>query len=469
MDVGGLAQSEPNREENLLSEIAVIGAGYVGLVTSACLAKLGHQVVCLEIHPERLAQLRAGRVPIHEPGLAPLITAHFATGRLRFTDDYADAIPKSEFIFIAVNTPPTGDGRADTGFVFRAVESLIPHLRRDAVVITKSTVPVGTGDRIAEALTRGGAQASVVSNPEFLREGSAVADFFSPDRIVVGADDHEAAQRVLRLFENVVARESLVVNRRSAELAKYAANAFLATRISFMNEVAEICDASGADVEEVARIMGSDRRIGPSFLKAGLGWGGSCFPKDVQALAASAADFGQTAGILRAVYGTNHRQRVKAVEMIQRHLPINGEGVVGVLGLAFKPDTDDIRESPGIAMVSRLAASGVTVRAHDPVAMERAAECVPVGALMADPYTVARGADVLVVATEWPEYLEMDWARVRREMATPVVFDGRNALDREYLQALGFVYLSFGRSPRGEGPWGAHPAARLSPELVRAG
>jgi UDPglucose 6-dehydrogenase len=426
------------------------GAGYVGLVTGTCLAELGHAVVCLETDPVRLSMLQRGELPIHEPGLGDAINRLTRTGRLRFADDYAAAVPECDFAFIAVSTPAGPDGRADTSFVFAAARSIIEHARPGLIVVVKSTVPVGTADDIAQLIGRAGrADVDVVANPEFLREGSAIRDFAAPDRIVIGASDPAAGRAVAQLYASLDA-PVMLCSPRSAELAKYAANALLATRISFINEMSVICDALQADVEEVARIVGADRRIGPAFLKAGLGWGGSCFPKDVRALAASAADRNCPADMLDAVLNVNARQREGAFHRIRSAVGTSDGAVVGVLGLAFKPDTDDLRGSPALDIIGRLLEEGIQVRAHDPVAMPKARAILPNIHYCDDAYEVTRGSDALLLATEWPEYLLLDWARVHTLMRGRVIFDGRNALDREMLSGLGYTYLAFGRTAP---PW----------------
>ncbi len=429
-----------------MANVCVIGAGYVGLVSGACLAELGHSVTCLEIDSKRLSSLQSAEVPFHEPGLSELVERHSRAERLRFTSEYSQAIPQAEYAFIAVNTPQGAEGRADTGFVFAAVRSVLEHATDMLVLVTKSTVPVGTGDEIAHlAEEQGRFPIAVVSNPEFLREGTAVHDFLHPDRVVVGASDTWAGAAVAELYAGLDA-PVVTTTRRAAELAKYTANAFLAARISFMNEISSVCDAVGVDVEDVARIVGSDPRIGPAFLRAGLGWGGSCFPKDVQALAVTAATHGCRTPILEGVFRQNVRQRERAAEMLLAsvgHLP---DPTIGVLGLAFKPGTDDLREAPALAVAARLLEAGVRVRAHDPVAVPNAREIAPDIHYCADAYEAVTDCDAVLLATEWPEYLGLDWARARSLMRGAVILDGRNVLDARLLRTLGVTYLSFGRS-----------------------
>ena len=425
--------------------ISVVGAGYVGLVTSACLAEIGHRVTTIEIDKQRLKSLLDGRLPLFEPGLEELVQRNVANGRLRFVGDYAQALTLSEVAFIAVPTPPLETGSADTSHVLEAAREIYEHAPVGLTLVVKSTVPVGTCDevgRLAKRMDR--PDVPVVSNPEFLRQGTAVRDFFEPDRIVVGARDRAAGERVAHLY--AATRAPVVqVSRRSAELAKYAANALLATRISFMNEIAAVCDATGANVDEVARIVGMDERIGPHFLRAGLGWGGSCFPKDVLALASMATDHGSAAPILEAVLAINERQRDSAVEMIRQVTTEVDKPHVAVLGLAFKPDTDDLRGAPAIAIIQRLLESGMTVAAHDPVAVPNAQRALPGIDYAADEYATVSGADVVLLATEWKQYLELDWSRVLELMRGKVVVDGRNVLDIDHMVDLGFRYLGFGR------------------------
>lgn len=440
--------------------IAVIGAGYVGLVTAACLAELGHDVACLEVEAGRYEQLAAGRLPIYEQGLQELVARNRANGRLHFSASFELALARAQFAFIAVPTPSLPDGSADTRHVFTAARAIVDRARPGLIIVVKSTVPAGTGDDVARLATYAGRQdVAVVSNPEFLRQGTAVHDFFSPDRIVIGGDRPSAAHAVGELYRQLDA-PVFTVSRRSAELAKYASNALLATRISFINEVAAVCEAAGADIEEVAGIVGADQRIGPHFLRAGLGWGGSCFPKDVLALAATAAGHGTDAPILDAVLKVNQRQRDRATQLLLDSVAGRHEPIVAVLGLAFKPDTDDLRGSPAVEIIGQLRSAGVTVRAHDPVAMERAARELPGLALAADAYSAVTGTDTVLLATEWPEYVQLDWARMPRLMRGSTIVDGRNVLDGQQLRELGLRYHSFGR--------GAHLADASLLELPRA-
>lgn len=447
----GPASELPGGANNRMrNNIVVVGAGYVGLVTGACLASLGHRVTCIEVNWDRLAKLEGGDVPFHEPGLAELVSRQRLAGNLSFTGDYAATIPTAEFIFLAVNTPPQTNGQADTSFVFGSIDSLAPWISDNAVIITKSTVPVGTGDRIEGVLRVARRHSRVVSNPEFLAEGSAVRDFFAPDRIVVGAEDPEAAAAVMGLYDGIKTGERIVTSRRSAELAKYAANALLAARISFMNEIAGICDSLDADVEDVRAIVGADSRIGPSFLRAGLGWGGSCFPKDVQALAQMAREGGVEPRILESVSLVNAHQRELAANLLVRATADERSPVVAVLGLAFKPHTDDLRDAPAAYIIRRLLDAGIAVRVHDPIAAVPPALTGEGVTAAESAYRAADGAHALILCTEWPEYLDINWGRMREVMAGRYVLDGRNALDGKAVSSAGLQYRAFGRGTAGE-------------------
>ena len=433
-----------------MANVTVVGAGYVGLVTGACLARLGHSVVVVEIDPHRLVSLQRGELPVREPGLDDLVASALEAGRIRFTGDYGNALSNSRFVFIAVNTPPGPGGEADTSFVYSAVGSIVEHAPPGLIIVVKSTVPVGTGDEIARLVALSGKDLETVSNPEFLRQGSALQDFLRPDRVVIGASSTAAADEVAGLYQTLEA-PIIRCGRRSAELAKYAANALLAARISFMNEMSTISEAVEADIDDVARIVGADSRIGPFFLKAGLGWGGSCFPKDVLALIHTAVSRGRTPSILQSVYNVNVRQREKALQKIGRALNGSDSPTVGVLGLAFKSNTDDVRGSPSLDIISKLLQQEVNVRAHDPAAMHNARLIVPNITFCEDAYDVARGSHVLLLATEWLDYLSLDWHRIRSLMQGRAIVDGRNALDGDMLSRLGFEYHCFGRYTNGFG------------------
>lgn len=433
-----------------MNRICVIGTGYVGLVTGVCLADRGHDVVCLDIDAEKIERLRTGVVPFHEPGLSELLAHVRETGRIHFSTDYGEAIPDAEFVFIAVNTPAGAEGQPDLMAVRAAARSLAAFMRPDTVIINKSTVPIGTGDLVSTLVARHtDVPFAVVSNPEFLREGSAVADFRDPDRIVLGSQDRVAAQRVAALFGDVRC-PVLVTDIRTAEMIKYASNAFLATRISYMNEVAAICERLGADVKEVARGMGYDRRIGPHFLDAGIGWGGSCFPKDVRALIHMAAASGSHPQMLRAVVEINRDQRLMVVQKLHTLLGDLEDRTIALLGLSFKPNTDDLRNAPALEIADFLRHEGCRIRAYDPVANAAARSALPMVELCADPYAAAAGADAVVLVTEWDEFRQLDLPRLRDLMQTPVFVDGRNVFEPDAMRTLGFVYTGIGRGAVGE-------------------
>jgi UDPglucose 6-dehydrogenase len=434
-----------------VKNICVVGTGYVGLTTGVCFADLGHSVTCIEIDLHKLELLRSGKSPIFEPGLEEMQERNMRAGRLRFTDDYAVGIPDAEFIFITVGTPMAEDGSADLTYVKAAARSIGQYLRSGSIIIDKSTVPVGTGDLVENIIAEHAGpdvKFDVVSNPEFLREGSALSDFFKPDRIVLGAKNREAAQRVAALHETLGA-PIIITDLRTAEMIKYASNAFLATRISFINEIAQICERLGADVREVARGMGADKRIGPHFLEAGVGYGGSCFPKDVLALYHMAASAGCHPQLLQAVMDINSDARKRFVKKVETVLGTLEERLIGVLGLSFKPNTDDMREAPSVDIINALLKKGARVKAYDPVAMPRAEELLPTVTFTATAYDVAKDADALLLVTEWNEFKQLDWHRIKRYMRQPVVIDGRNLYDPREMRNLGFIYWGVGR---GEAP-----------------
>ncbi len=426
--------------------VGVIGVGYVGLVTAVCLAELGHTVVCRDIAPERVAMLQRGQVPIHEPGLSELLQRNAA--RMTFTLDMEDVFRDARIAIVCVDTPPTAAGDADLSRVEAVIEAL-PASAGAAILVMKSTVPVGTGRRMrAELDARGREDVGYVSNPEFLREGSAVADFREPDRVVVGGDRSEDVARVARLYEDLQV-PILTTDVASAEMIKLASNAFLATKISFVNEIANVCERVGADVEEVARGMGMDTRIGPSFLRPGIGYGGSCFPKDVTALKQMAGNTGYSFQLLASVIEVNELQKRRVIGKLQDRLGSLRNRRVALLGLAFKPHTDDMREASSIVLASRLIAEGATVVAFDPVAAERARAVLPAAVEIADSMlTAVTGADALVIVTEWPEFRAVLDADVRAAMREPLIVDGRNLLDPDAAVAAGFTYLSIGRAER---------------------
>ncbi len=434
-----------------MKNICVVGTGYVGLTTGVCFADLGHSVTCIEIDLHKLELLRSGKSPIFEPGLEEMQERNMRAGRLRFTDDYAVGIPDAEFIFITVGTPMAEDGSADLTYVKAAARSIGQYLRSGSIIIDKSTVPVGTGDLVENIIAEHAGpdvKFDVVSNPEFLREGSALSDFFKPDRIVLGAKNREAAQRVAALHETLGA-PIIITDLRTAEMIKYASNAFLATRISFINEIAQICERLGADVREVARGMGADKRIGPHFLEAGVGYGGSCFPKDVLALYHMAASAGCHPQLLQAVMDINSDARKRFVKKVETVLGSLEGRLIGVLGLSFKPNTDDMREAPSVDIINALLKKGARVKAYDPVAMPRAEELLPTVTFTATAYDVAKDADALLLVTEWNEFKQLDWHRIKRYMRQPVVIDGRNLYDPREMRSLGFIYWGVGR---GEAP-----------------
>ena len=431
------------------ARICVVGAGYVGLVTAVCLAHLGHAVVCIEADRPRLAALRRGRVPFREPRLSELLAETVASGALKFTDEFRDVIPQAQFAFIAVNTPPTPGGRADTSFVLSAINSVLRSASPGLTIVVKSTVPPGTADMIAGIASASGKKVDVVSNPEFLREGSACHDFFHPDRIVIGAAVVHAARSMAALYAKIEA--PLVFSScRSAEFAKYASNAILAARISLVNELASICEGVGADIDEVVEAVALDRRIGAEFLEVGLGWGGSCFPKDLAALIYTAEKHDLRPLVLSSVRSANEAQGERAVRRLYAALSQVEDATIGILGLAFKPGTDDIRGSPSLDIIRRLTNDyEFAIRAHDPLAIDSARKVLPDVRYCTNAYEVAAGCDALVLATKWPEYLELDWALIRSRMRGNIVLDGRNALDGRFLRSNGFAYLSFGRSVDG--------------------
>ena len=430
-----------------MSKVAVVGAGYVGLTTAACLADLGNQVSVVDVNHEKIAQLKSGRVPFYEPGLSELVDRNSRAGRLQFTTAYEDAIPGAEYAIIAVSTPEGEGGEADLSYVESAATSIADAMDGPLVVVNKSTVPPLTGDMVASVIKKRNSthNVSVVSNPEFLREGSAIQDFMRPDRVVVGSHDRLAAEKVAELYEPLEAPILITPNIYTAEMVKYASNAFLAARISFINEIARICERVDADAKLVAEGMGLDKRIGPAYLDAGIGYGGSCFPKDVAALAALAERFDYHPELLHAVMDINRDQRMLVVDKLRDCLETLENRVIGLLGLAFKPNTDDLREAPSIDIARVLLAAGAKVRAYDPAAMERTRALVPDIEFMRNAYEVAAGADALVVVTEWNEFRQLDLQRVKSSMRQPVVVDGRNIYDPQAMRELGFTYRGIGR------------------------
>ncbi|MGH6672843.1 MAG: UDP-glucose dehydrogenase family protein [Xanthobacteraceae bacterium] len=434
--------------------VSMIGAGYVGLVSSVCFADFGHDVICIDKNPIRIAALRAGEMPIYEPGLDGLVEANMRGGRLAFAAEAA-AVANADAVFLAIGTPSRrGDGYADLSFVYEAVREIAPLLAPNTVVITKSTVPVGTGDEIERILreTRPDADLQVVSNPEFLREGAAIQDFKHPDRIVVGSDDARARGVLAEVYRLLYLNASpiLYVSRRTAELIKYASNAFLATKITFINEIADLCEQVGADVQDVARGMGLDNRIGAKFLHPGPGFGGSCFPKDTTALLKTAQDHGVALRIVEAVAAANdRRKRAMARKVVAALGGAVGGKTVAVLGLAFKPNTDDTRDSPAIPLITALQDLGARVRAYDPAGMEQAKPLLPAVTYCDGAYAAAEGADALVIATEWEQFRALDLARLKSEMAQPVIVDLRNIYRADEMKRAAFRYVAVGQADAG--------------------
>jgi len=430
--------------------IAMIGTGYVGLVSGACFADFGHRVCCVDKDKDKIDGLNAGVMPIWEPGLEALVKSNAERGRLTFTTDLASAVENAEAVFIAVGTPARrGDGHADLTFVFEAVRELARVIKPGTVVVTKSTVPVGTGDQIEAILREEGVDGvSVASNPEFLREGAAIADFKHPDRIVVGAEDDHAQDVVREIYRPLFLNRApiLITGRRTAELTKYAANAFLAVKISFINEIADLCEAVDADVQDVARGIGLDNRIGPKFLHAGPGYGGSCFPKDTLALLQTADKAGVDQRIVRTTVDVNDQRKERMVDRVVRALggQVSGKRIA-VLGLAFKPNTDDMREAPSIPLVKALAAQGAEVSAFDPVARQQAEQIFSGITFAEDAYAAADGADALVIVTEWDEFRALDLERITAILRGKVLVDLRNVYDRAEAEEAGLTYYGIGR------------------------
>lgn len=437
-----------------MRKLCVVGSGYVGLVTGTCFADLGNSVTLVDIDTVKIDMLRRGQMPIYEPGLAEMVQRNTVAGRMQFTTSYAEGLDQAEFVFICVGTPSGVDGEADLQYVRSAAETIAEEMTHPLIIINKSTVPVGTGDWTAEIVQRKQPQPiefAVVSCPEFLREGSATTDFMNPDRTVLGSTNIDAAEQVAELYAPLDA-PIVITDIRTAEMIKYASNAFLATRISFINEISIICERLGADVTEVARGMGFDKRIGPHFLQAGIGFGGSCFPKDVKALANMAQTHGMHPQLLNAVMEINAFQRrqitLKAREMLGGSL--NGK-TVAVLGLAFKQNTDDTRESPALTVARSLLNQGAVVKAYDPVAMDNACREVPDLVPCDNSYSAAKDAEALLVLTPWNEFKQLNMQRIRQLMKRPILIDGRNMYNPNELRLLGFEYRGVGRGYNGEG------------------
>jgi UDPglucose 6-dehydrogenase len=431
-------------------DIAVIGTGYVGLVTGAGLADFGNDVICVDVDVRKIDALKNGVIPIYEPGLDTLVSKNVGEGRLRFTTDLADAIRSSRAIFIAVGTPPKPDGSADLRYVEEVAHSIAEYMDGPKLVITKSTVPIGTGRLIEQIIEshQTGHKASIVSNPEFLREGSAIEDFMKPDRVVIGASDSDAAEMMKEIYSPLHSLEIpfVVTNVESSELIKYAANGFLAVKITFINEIAQICEKVGANVQDVAIGMGLDSRIGPKFLQAGPGYGGSCFPKDTSAMADISRRHGYDFQIIEAVLRVNEAVKLRMIDKIVSALGDDVSGkTIAMLGLAFKPETDDMRDSPTIPIIKGLQERGASVRAYDPQAIENARAFFNDVTYCEDAYATAEGADALVLATEWNEFRALNFDRIRKALRQPVIIDLRNVYDPVRMAGLGFQYTSVGR------------------------
>jgi len=428
-------------------KICVIGTGYVGLVTGTCLADLGNQVICVDNNGEKIKMLKQGRMPIYEPGLAELVAKNVKAKRLSFTTKIKEGMDKSLVIFISVNTPPKSDGEADLSFVEKVTAEIAEHMREYKVIVEKSTVPVETGEKIIQTIKLHNVHKTdfdVVSNPEFLREGSAIKDTMHPDRIVLGVSS-KRAEKVMRELYRPFKAPIIITDIKSSEIIKHASNSFLAMKISFANAVANICDRVGADVEKVAEGMGHDKRIGRSFLNAGVGFGGSCFPKDLAAFIYIAKKSGYDFEMLKAVQKINEQQKKILVQKVEEALWVLKHKTIGVLGLAFKPETDDLRFAPAIDIINTLQAEGASIRAYDPIAMTKARKILKNVQFGKNAYDTAKGCDVLVIITEWSEFRELDLGRIKKLLKTPIIVDGRNIFEPGKMRELGFVYKSIGR------------------------
>ena len=429
--------------------IAVVGTGYVGLVAGTCFAESGNTVVCVDIDQKKIDGLKAGRIPIYEPGLEEMVRRNRAEKRLTFTTDLPKGIRASQIVFIAVGTPTGEDGSADLSHVLEVARQIGKAMNGYKVIVDKSTVPVGTSERVREVIKKETQHPfSVVSNPEFLKQGAAIEDFMKPDRVVIGAEDQRAGQIMTELYSPFTRTGApiMMMDCASAELCKYAANAMLATRISFMNEVANVCEVVGADVDQVRRAVASDRRIGPAFLFPGVGYGGSCFPKDVKAMVRFASAKNYDFEILRAVENVNDRQKVRLLSKMKQHFGSLKGKRIAVWGLAFKPKTDDMREAPAVPLISALLDAGASVAAYDPEAMKVARTIFGTRVDFKDKsYEALSGADGLAIVTEWNEFREPDWTKIKKMLKTPVIFDGRNIYNPDQLRGLGFSYYAMGR------------------------
>ena len=437
-------------------KICVVGTGYVGLVTGTCFAEKGHEVRCMDIDAERVEKLKKGECPIYEPGLGEMLRRNAAAGRLSFTTEMGTALDGAALCFIAVGTPPAGDGSADLAQVLAAADDIAEHIAPDCRIVVKSTVPVGTGTLLCKRIRNhmsgrglGAREVEIISNPEFLKEGAAIHDCLNPDRVVIGAQSEGAKSVMRELYRDFAPEERIfIMDPASAEITKYAANTMLAARISFMNEIAQLCDKVGADVVAVKEGMASDRRIGSSFLNAGCGYGGSCFPKDVRALCCIGESQGLDMTLASAVAKVNRKQKEQLHMMLRRRFGADMEGVTAaVMGLAFKPGTDDMREAPSLTLIRGLINAGARVRAYDPIAEERARMTLPASVEFSGGlHKLLEGADCAVIVTEWPEFRAFDWETARRSMRRKIVFDGRNICDPHKMKALGFEYYCIGRN-----------------------
>ncbi len=428
-------------------KVCIIGTGYVGLVTGATLAELGNNVICVDNNEDKVAMLNRDEIPIYEPGLKEIVRSAREAGRIKFITSIADGVRASDIIFIAVSTPPKPDGSADLSMVAAVAKEVAENLNGYKVVVDKSTVPVKTGEKVAETIARysqGDVEFDVVSNPEFLREGSAIQDTFHPDRIVIGTSSRRAADMLIELYKPLDA-PVIVTDINSAEIIKHAANSFLATKISFANALVHICEASGANVEEVTKGVGLDNRVGSRFLNAGVGYGGSCFPKDVSAFISIADELGYDFKLLKEVENINEFQSEYFFNKIKETLWILEDKTIAILGLAFKPNTDDMRNAPAEKIIVRLLAEGAKIKAFDPKSMEKAKEILPEIEYCDSPYQAAEGADALVIVTEWNEFKEMDLGRIKDLLHQPIILDGRNIYDPANMEELGFTYKSVGR------------------------
>ena len=429
-------------------KISIVGSGYVGLVSGACFAEMGHDVVCVDNDKSKVQMLRSGGIPIYEPGLEPLLKKQIAAGRIRFTHETEEGVDHAEVIFIAVPTPPREDGSVDMTYIESVARAIGSAMKKYLIVVDKSTVPVKTGEKVAETIKRynpHGVDFDVVSNPEFLREGSAIQDLLEPDRIVIGVSNPRPVEKLKELYEPLHCKHIVVTDINSAELIKHASNSFLALKISYINEVARVCEAAGANVNEVANGMGFDRRIGRAFLNAGLGYGGSCFPKDLAAFIRISEEVGVDFRLLREVQMINQKTLEHFLKKVRDHFWVLKNKVIALWGLSFKPNTDDVRHAAALEIIRILLKEGAKVRVYDPAAMEKARAVFDQVEYCQDPYEAARGAEALLLVTEWDEFRNADLEKLKSCMARPVLFDGRNVFDPEKIRAVGFTYFSMGR------------------------